>query len=57
MSLPIRKIGKTQVTGIGFGAMGISSFYGEVESDEERFKVWDDLHVDKERLNPGNPRF
>jgi aryl-alcohol dehydrogenase-like predicted oxidoreductase len=41
MSLPTRKIGSTDVSAIGFGAMGISAFYGSVESDEERFKVLD----------------
>ncbi|THV02028.1 Aldo/keto reductase [Dendrothele bispora CBS 962.96] len=39
MSLPPRKIGNASVNPIGFGAMGISAFYGSVESDEERFKV------------------
>ncbi|KAF8632483.1 hypothetical protein AX15_001852 [Amanita polypyramis BW_CC] len=37
----VRKIGNTSVSGIGFGAMGISAHYGAVESDEERFKVFD----------------
>ncbi|KAJ7080956.1 NADP-dependent oxidoreductase domain-containing protein [Mycena belliarum] len=36
-----RKIGNSTFPAIGFGAMGISTFYGEVESDEERFKVLD----------------
>ncbi|PFH48740.1 hypothetical protein AMATHDRAFT_112221, partial [Amanita thiersii Skay4041] len=40
-SLPTRKIGNTPVTAIGFGLMGLSAFYGQVESDEERFKVLD----------------
>ena len=39
MSLPTRKIGKDDVTAIGFGLMGLSAFYGAIESDEERFKV------------------
>ena len=39
MSLPTRKIGNTDVTAIGYGAMGIAAFYGQVQSDEERFKV------------------
>ncbi|KDQ50793.1 hypothetical protein JAAARDRAFT_164409 [Jaapia argillacea MUCL 33604] len=43
MSLPTRKIGNTDVTAIGYGAMGIAAFYGTVESDEERFKVFDAL--------------
>ncbi|KAF9001661.1 NADP-dependent oxidoreductase domain-containing protein [Cyathus striatus] len=41
MSLPTRKIGNDQVNEIGFGAMGISSYYGSVDPDEERFKVLD----------------
>lgn len=39
MPLPLRKIGSGSVPPIGFGAMGISAFYGAVDSDEERFKV------------------
>ena len=39
MSYPTRKIGDVDVSAIGFGAMGISTFYGPVESNEERFKV------------------
>ncbi len=39
MSLPPRKIGNAQINPIGFGAMGLSSFYGSVDSDEERYKV------------------
>jgi len=39
MSYPTRKIGDVDVSAIGFGAMGISAFYGPVEPDEERFKV------------------
>jgi hypothetical protein len=42
MSIPARKIGQAAVpefSEIGFGAMGISSFYGAIESDEERFKA------------------
>ncbi|KAI5455510.1 hypothetical protein NCC49_000318 [Naganishia albida] len=42
-SLPARQLGKQgpQVTAIGFGTMGLSAFYGKVDSDEERFKVLD----------------
>jgi hypothetical protein len=36
---PSRKIGNALVPPIGFGLMGISSFYGAVGSDEERFQV------------------
>jgi len=41
MSLPTRKIGKDNVTAIGFGLMGLSAYYGPIENDEERFKVLD----------------
>ncbi|UJR06818.1 hypothetical protein I4U23_011106 [Adineta vaga] len=38
-----RRLGKNgpQVSSIGFGAMGLSAFYGTPASDEERFKVLD----------------
>ncbi|KAK4693869.1 pyridoxine 4-dehydrogenase, partial [Lecanoromycetidae sp. Uapishka_2] len=41
--LPTRKLGKDgpAVTALGFGAMGLSAFYGKPEPDEERFKVLD----------------
>ncbi|THH13715.1 hypothetical protein EW146_g6538 [Bondarzewia mesenterica] len=39
VKLPTRKIGSTDVTAIGFGAMGLSAFYGSVSTDEERLKV------------------
>lgn len=29
------------VPGIGLGLMGLSTFYGNIDSDEERFKVLD----------------
>lgn len=63
--LPTRKLGKNgpEVTALGFGAMGLSAFYGAPESDEERFKVldrayelgernWDsaDVYMDNEDL-------
>ncbi|KAF5378942.1 hypothetical protein D9757_008712 [Collybiopsis confluens] len=41
MSLSSRKIGNAHVHPIGFGAMGISAYYGKPEPDEERFKVLD----------------
>ncbi|KAI6043904.1 NADP-dependent oxidoreductase domain-containing protein [Pisolithus marmoratus] len=41
MSHPTRKIGDTDVSAIGFGAVGLSAYYGPTESDEERFKVLD----------------
>lgn len=37
--LPTRKIGKDDVTAIGFGAMGLSAFRSTVAPDEERLKV------------------
>ncbi|KAI6116130.1 NADP-dependent oxidoreductase domain-containing protein [Pisolithus sp. B1] len=40
-SYPTRRIGDVDVSAIGFGAMGISAFYGPTEPDEERFKVLD----------------
>ncbi|KIK56496.1 hypothetical protein GYMLUDRAFT_47031 [Collybiopsis luxurians FD-317 M1] len=41
-SFPLRKLHDTQVSAIGYGAMGLSGFYGEAgKSDEERFKVLD----------------
>ncbi|THG93670.1 hypothetical protein EW026_g7629 [Hermanssonia centrifuga] len=45
MSLPTRKIGSTDVTAIGYGAMGLSAWYGPTMSDEERFKVLDAVHA------------
>ncbi|KAF9522253.1 NADP-dependent oxidoreductase domain-containing protein [Crepidotus variabilis] len=41
MSLSTIKIGSDNVTEIGFGAMGLSAFYGEVPSDDDRFKFLD----------------
>ena len=41
--MPTRQLGKNgpKVSAIGFGAMGLSAFYGTPASDEERFKVLD----------------
>jgi len=63
MALPLRKIGDTPVTAIGYGAMGIAAFYGKTQPDEERFKIldavldngckfWDtaDIYMDSEDL-------
>ncbi|EIN13063.1 Aldo/keto reductase [Punctularia strigosozonata HHB-11173 SS5] len=45
MALPTRKIGNDQVTAIGYGAMGISAFYGKPDPDEVRLKFLDDLYA------------
>ncbi|TFY56508.1 hypothetical protein EVG20_g8898 [Dentipellis fragilis] len=42
--LPTRKIGDTEVTAIGYGAMGIAAYYGPPMPDEDRFKVLDALY-------------
>ncbi|KAI0057316.1 Aldo/keto reductase [Artomyces pyxidatus] len=42
--LPTRKIGNTDVTAIGYGAMGIAAYYGEPLPDEERFKILDAVY-------------
>jgi len=41
--MPTRQLGKNGpfVSAIGFGAMGLSAFYGKIDPDEERFKVLD----------------
>ncbi|KAK3714180.1 hypothetical protein LTR37_007982 [Vermiconidia calcicola] len=41
--LPKRKLGKNgpEVTAMGYGAMGLSAFYGAPKPDEERFKLFD----------------
>ncbi|CAF0897401.1 unnamed protein product [Rotaria sordida] len=41
--MPTRQLGKNgpEVSSIGYGAMGLSAFYGSCASDEERFKVLD----------------
>ncbi|KAF2662343.1 putative aldo-keto reductase [Lophiostoma macrostomum CBS 122681] len=43
MSLPTAPLGKNgpQVTRVGFGAMGLSAYYGDVKPDNERFAVLD----------------
>ena len=39
MPLPTRKIGGTDVSAIGYGAMGIAICYGPPLPDEQRLKV------------------
>ncbi|CAF3324027.1 unnamed protein product [Rotaria socialis] len=43
MSMPTRQLGQNgpYVSAIGFGAMGLSAFYGPTAPDEDRFKVLD----------------
>ncbi|KAJ7690825.1 Aldo/keto reductase [Mycena rosella] len=36
-----RKIGASSFSAVGFGAMGLSAYYGEAKSDEESFKIFD----------------
>jgi len=50
--LPTRKVGNTEVSAIGYGAMGISSYYGSAPPDEERFKV---ISVPQEKSIPSEP--
>ncbi|KXN92675.1 Aldo-keto reductase yakc [NADP(+)] [Leucoagaricus sp. SymC.cos] len=40
-TLPTRKIGNDDVAAMGLGLLGLSAFYGQLESDEERFKFLD----------------
>ncbi|KAI0688015.1 Aldo keto reductase [Cytidiella melzeri] len=44
-TLPTRKIGTDSVTAIGWGAMGLSAYYGAAAPDEERLKFLDDLYA------------
>lgn len=68
--LPTRQLGKNgpQVTALGFGAMGLSAFYGAPESDENRFKLldrayelgetnWDSADIYMDRYSPTLPPF
>lgn len=43
MALPTRHLGRDgpQVTALGFGLMGLSSFYGHIDPDEERLQFLD----------------
>jgi aryl-alcohol dehydrogenase-like predicted oxidoreductase len=51
-ALPTRKLGKNgpSVTGLGFGLMGLSAFYGQKKPDEERFKLLDYAYDAGERF-------
>jgi hypothetical protein len=53
--LPTRKVGGTEVSAIGYGAMGISSFYGAAPPDEERFKVNSALLVARQIKDHAKP--
>ncbi|KAH9846267.1 Aldo/keto reductase [Lenzites betulinus] len=44
MSLPTRKIGNSNVTAIGFGAMGIAAFYATTIPEEERMTLLDAVY-------------
>ncbi|KAH0612438.1 uncharacterized protein H6S33_010490 [Morchella sextelata] len=50
--LPTRPLGRNgpQVNALGLGLMGLSAFYGKVDSDEERFKVLDRAYELGERF-------
>lgn len=50
--LPTRQLGKDgpQVTALGFGAMGLSAFYGPTAPDEERLKFLDYVYAQGERF-------
>ena len=53
MSLPTRKIGSTPVSAIGYGAMGLSAYYGPTQPDEERFEVqncWSLTHLSNQLI-------
>ncbi|TCD71598.1 hypothetical protein EIP91_007345 [Steccherinum ochraceum] len=43
--LPTRQLGNDQVTAIGWGAMGLSAYYGTPQADEERFKLLDAVYA------------
>lgn len=49
-TLPTRQLGKDgpQVTALGFGAMGLSAFYGPTAPDEERLKFLDHVYAQGE---------
>ena len=39
MPTSTRRIGDDEVSAVGFGAMGISAFYGSIQPDEGRLQV------------------
>ncbi|KAF8492232.1 NADP-dependent oxidoreductase domain-containing protein [Russula emetica] len=45
IKLPTRRVGQTEVSAIGYGAMGISSYYGTAPPDPERFKMLDAVYA------------
>ncbi|PGH15561.1 hypothetical protein AJ79_02343 [Helicocarpus griseus UAMH5409] len=51
-SHPTRQLGKDgpRVTALGWGAMGLSTFYGPVGSDEERFQFLDHVYASGQRF-------
>ena len=61
-SMPLRQLGKNGplVSAIGFGAMGLSAFYGKPVSDEEGFQVLDraielgSTYIDSANIYGGN---
>jgi hypothetical protein len=56
IKLPTRRVGQTEVSAIGYGAMGISSYYGSAPPDQERFKVMS-VSTDKVPLSQSCKRF
>jgi len=46
-NVPTRKLGKhgPEVTALGYGCMGLSSFYGKPRPDEERLKLLDHVYA------------
>ncbi|KIW44792.1 uncharacterized protein PV06_03240 [Exophiala oligosperma] len=50
--LPTRKLGKNgpEVTALGFGAMGLSAYYGAPKPDEERYALLDHVYNSGERF-------
>ncbi|KAF7794585.1 hypothetical protein EIP86_005720 [Pleurotus ostreatoroseus] len=44
-TLPTRKLGKHDVTAVGYGAMGIAAFYGTIDSDMDRLQFLDRVYA------------